>query len=80
MKTACPLSGEYSGVLPNDSGFCVTLSTDCKSSLNTVYTVSKCSDPAYTLDGNSPFVMKYFINFAIFLTQNEWPLCQWSAF
>ena len=51
VKTSCPMSGEYSGVMPQDPTACLTLSSDCTSA-DTVYsTVNQCSDPTNTYEG-----------------------------
>nr|CAD7262434.1 unnamed protein product [Timema shepardi] len=43
QESPCPVAGEYAGYIPDATGLCAKLSSDCKSPEIMYYTVSDCS-------------------------------------
>jgi len=43
QESPCPLTGEYTGIIPDASNLCARLSSDCKSPEIMYYMVSDCS-------------------------------------
>ncbi|XP_022186189.1 uncharacterized protein LOC111045173 isoform X1 [Nilaparvata lugens] len=41
-ESPCPITGEYTGLIPDNSGLCAKLSSDCKSKEIMYYTMSEC--------------------------------------
>ncbi|CAO1336353.1 unnamed protein product [Diamesa tonsa] len=42
VKTSCPISGNYSGILPDDENLCALITTDCKTSDIMYFQVGAC--------------------------------------
>lgn len=46
-ESPCPITGEYTGLIPDNSGLCAKLSSDCKSKEIMYYTMSECESDIY---------------------------------
>ena len=50
-RSACPISGEYSGILPDVPQFCGKMSSDCNNPDIMFYTVTDCTNTSEVLEG-----------------------------
>ncbi|KAG8236091.1 hypothetical protein J437_LFUL016142 [Ladona fulva] len=50
-ESPCPIAGEYTGYIPDDSGLCAKLYSDCSRSEIMFYTVSDCSPEPEVYEG-----------------------------
>jgi len=74
-EEACPISGEYTGVIPDAVGLCAKLYSDCRNPQRMFYSVSNCHNLSEVYEGiQSPSVEDIFekrcITF-LYLKQNE---------
>jgi len=53
-EEACPISGEYTGVIPDAVGLCAKLYSDCHNPQTMFYSVSNCQNLTEVYEG------KYF--------------------
>ncbi|KAF4525297.1 hypothetical protein B566_EDAN014818 [Ephemera danica] len=44
-KTPCPIAGEYTGEIPDNTGLCAKLYSDCNKPEIMYYTIANCSEP-----------------------------------
>ena len=58
---ACPIKGEYIGVLPDAPQFCAKMSSDCNNPNIMFYSVSGCSETSGIYDGKLTFESINFI-------------------
>ncbi len=54
-RSACPISGEYSGILPDEPQLCAKLSSDCNNPDIMFYSVSVCGNASEVLEGKTPW-------------------------
>jgi hypothetical protein len=50
-RSACPISGEYSGVLPDGPQLCAKISSDCNNPDIMFYSVAACNNASEVLEG-----------------------------
>ncbi len=50
-RSACPISGEYSGILPDGPQFCAKMSSDCNNPDIMFYNVADCNNASEILEG-----------------------------
>lgn len=53
MQTACPIMGDYIGVLPGDNGLCAKVASDCNNPDIMFYTVSSCDNRSHIYEGKN---------------------------
>lgn len=49
----CPISGEYTGVIPDASGLCAKMYSDCRNPHKMFYSVSSCHNLSMVYEGKS---------------------------
>lgn len=50
-EDACPISGEYTGVIPDAEGLCAKLYSDCRNPQKMFYVVSNCLNSTEIYEG-----------------------------
>ena len=50
-EDACPISGEYTGVIPDAEGLCAKLYSDCRNPQKMFYVVSNCLNHTEIYEG-----------------------------
>ena len=50
-EEACPISGEYVGMIPDAIGLCAKLFSDCRNPQKLFYTVSNCNNNSEIYQG-----------------------------
>ena len=51
-EEACPISGEYTGVIPDAVGLCAKMYSDCRNPQRMFYSVFSCHNHSEIYDGN----------------------------
>ena len=51
-ESPCPVTGEYTGVLPDEHTLCAKLYSDCNNPEIMFYTVAACSNKSQVYEGN----------------------------
>lgn len=54
-EEACPISGEYTGIIPDAVGLCAKLYSDCRNQQTMFYTVSNCENLTEVYEG--PYIV-----------------------
>lgn len=51
QSTSCPITGDYSGVVPGTSGLCAKVASDCNNPDIMFYSVSSCENRTHVYEG-----------------------------
>ena len=49
--TPCPITGDYSGVIPGSNGLCAKVASDCNNPDIMFYTVTACENRSHVFEG-----------------------------